>query len=836
MLSDHLENVLNIPVELRNLNQWCACRIGGEYSKAPLNPVTGRLASSTDPETWGTIDEAYEMATRYPDGAIGLVLTESDPFAIVDLDDKLEKPASPEEREVFHYVVENARSYVERSVSGRGYHILVTGCKDNYRVGNIEVYSSARFMILTGDLHPEHCWPSISNGGEVLQILRGLTGDRLSRRKGAASSFAYREDVRLDSDILDQLRADNPRAFEELFLSGSLTNYRDDHSQADMALIGHLLPLCSSREQLERIFHASALGQRDKAHQPLYMDLTIGESERTLTKRRKEELALAEALMQSNLGRLPAPVPPTPSAPLPELPAGPTVAPAVSLQVYDEDASEDSLDSEVEVIDVLPGTLVGAARPWEENLTGWSEELIPNGMRNLVEWYFSLCHIPIRQYCVANAIATIAAVAGRKYVTFFRNGGLNMNICLVGASASGKTESMGSTIEPALVDAFPGRTGIPEGQIIGEDLWVSTPGKYIYGSMPASGQGFMSILKPEKNIHQPAGVIIWDELAEELITPLGQKNPPPHVLGLRSRLMKLHGVSKNTGMLQGNARSNKDLSTGSFWSPAITLLAAAPTDTFWPAVEKIPHNDGFLSRILIFERLEKAPYMDPSCIKGFDPNPYIRDLLRNIDCGVERITIKTGKMPCGVDSDVLRSVYAFHAYITDETFRLKEDPRRSHLWARVFEHSIRLSCLAAIADNPHTPVVHMHHWKWGIAVVMHCKKTLESRMKQGLGENEFVKESLAMMVKLKRALTNGHKSWSEVSRKQCIISSRELSLMHMWPKDAKIRSDVKRQLLEDGVLSHISVDVLKKLPGHSKALKPAYQIDLGLLESLVPAS
>ncbi|WP_205452086.1 hypothetical protein, partial [Sphingobium estronivorans] len=110
----------NIPEEMQKRPQWCVC--GPEYDrnspKRPFNPLTRLPASSTDPDSWVTFEEAAQSGARH----IGFVLSADDPFFVVDLDTY--KSQVPENHELILGVIE---SYAERSQSGAGAHVVGMG-------------------------------------------------------------------------------------------------------------------------------------------------------------------------------------------------------------------------------------------------------------------------------------------------------------------------------------------------------------------------------------------------------------------------------------------------------------------------------------------------------------------------------------------------------------------------------------------------------------------------------------------------------------------------------------------------------------------------------------
>ncbi len=79
----------NIPGELKDMRQWVGWEYetrGGKLTKIPKDPKTGANASSTDPDTWASIQEALIAMEAYGFDGIGFVFSESDPFTGIDLD------------------------------------------------------------------------------------------------------------------------------------------------------------------------------------------------------------------------------------------------------------------------------------------------------------------------------------------------------------------------------------------------------------------------------------------------------------------------------------------------------------------------------------------------------------------------------------------------------------------------------------------------------------------------------------------------------------------------------------------------------------------------------
>jgi len=159
--------IQNTPQELRARPQWVLWRTedrNGKPTKVPFDAKSGREASSTNPATWTTFEQAVEAfgeSDRY-DGA-GFVFTKDDPFCGIDLDDCLD-----EDRNIAPWAQEILRlfpSYTEISPSGTGLKLFLRGRKPDYArcaakdidpagVGELELYDKARYFTVTGDLWP----------------------------------------------------------------------------------------------------------------------------------------------------------------------------------------------------------------------------------------------------------------------------------------------------------------------------------------------------------------------------------------------------------------------------------------------------------------------------------------------------------------------------------------------------------------------------------------------------------------------------------------------------------------------------------------------------------
>ncbi len=149
-----------IPPCLQKCPQWVAWKIidrDGKKSKAPINPITGSLASSTDPSDWGSFAKAIEACQADPKLAgVGFVFTADDPYCGVDLDNCIDPESGQLKRWAADFLAK-LDSYTETSPSGTGVKVFIKAnkpgrrCRKAYQDGEIEIYDRDRFFTVTGN-------------------------------------------------------------------------------------------------------------------------------------------------------------------------------------------------------------------------------------------------------------------------------------------------------------------------------------------------------------------------------------------------------------------------------------------------------------------------------------------------------------------------------------------------------------------------------------------------------------------------------------------------------------------------------------------------------------
>jgi putative DNA primase/helicase len=144
-----------IPEELRIRPQWVNwkyARKDEKWTKHPYDPVTRRMASSTDLMTWRPFEEVFRAYEAGNYGGVGFVFCSGDPYTGVDLDGCRDSQTGEIEPWASQ-IIEGLDSYAELSPSGAGVHVIVKGkAPTPVKRSRVEIYSIERFFTFTG--HP----------------------------------------------------------------------------------------------------------------------------------------------------------------------------------------------------------------------------------------------------------------------------------------------------------------------------------------------------------------------------------------------------------------------------------------------------------------------------------------------------------------------------------------------------------------------------------------------------------------------------------------------------------------------------------------------------------
>lgn len=303
-----------IPEELKQLKQWCGFRLqprGDKMTKIPVDANTGGLGKSNDETTWATFEVAYEAIEKFKLDGLGFYFKA--PYFGIDIDGvktDIERYLSGVEEEQENNIVaefvEMMGSYSEISVSGTGIHIIAkgelpTGAR---RKGNVEMYDSGRFFVMTGNRIGSYSQIVDDDYGRV----NYLHHKYLAKSEVSETYKPERKDTILqagatleEKQIIEiALKSRNGARFN-VFLNGGWEQFYDSPSEADMAFCNDLA-FWTNRDyaMMDNIFRGSSLMRKKwdrEQNGTTYGDATlrkaIDECNNTFVpKEREEEFSL----------------------------------------------------------------------------------------------------------------------------------------------------------------------------------------------------------------------------------------------------------------------------------------------------------------------------------------------------------------------------------------------------------------------------------------------------------------------------------------------------------------------------------------------------------------
>lgn len=420
-----------IPHELQALDQWV---IAGP-DKVPHNPRDGHRADVMDRATWGSFAEA--IARGWPH--VGFVLSPQDPYCIIDLDDPARTKGQPEldqaviakRVERYQRICQYFQTYIETSQSGQGLHIICRGSiPRGVRRDGVEIYSSGRYMICTGNVY--QAMPIVDCQPLLDDMFRSMDDTP------TAVDLVQVDGTMTDEEVFNMAQgAANADKFQLLWFGGWQEHY-PSQSEADFALLSMLAYYSKDNAQVTRMFRWSCLGERAKAHRDDYIP-------RMLAKMRAKE---------------------PPQIDLTQL-----------LNSNGQNTTNESLRPALPVLAQAPQspteTLEVVSQPVAAKVEHYKPPTLPPGfIGECASYLYSSAIRPVPEIALAASIALLAGVTGRAFN--ISGSGLSQYIILLARTGSGKEgaargiDSLFSAVRSRvpMVDDFAGPGAFASGQAL----------------------------------------------------------------------------------------------------------------------------------------------------------------------------------------------------------------------------------------------------------------------------------------------------------------------------------------------------------------------------------
>ena len=259
-------SVENIPDLLKQRPRWVVWRRetrDDKPTKVPYNAATLSHARVNDPSTWSDFKTAL---SRYYEGkcaGIGFVLSDEDDIIGIDLDH------TPDWQEEASRIIEKIDSYTELSPSGAGIRIFARAHlpkSARRKKGNVEIYSSGRFLTVTGrrvrGSGVEERQREVDDFIHAYMMPTPLSDERPPQAQNGAAAGAHFESLNGEfGGLLNAMfRARNGERVRSLWQGQWRELGYSSQSEADLALCNHLaFWVGGDCEKIDALFRCSAL-------------------------------------------------------------------------------------------------------------------------------------------------------------------------------------------------------------------------------------------------------------------------------------------------------------------------------------------------------------------------------------------------------------------------------------------------------------------------------------------------------------------------------------------------------------------------------------------------
>lgn len=679
-----------IPFEMRHYPQWIVWKfedVNNKKTKVPYN-IKGYRASVTNPQSWNSFDEVTQAVNNGFDG-IGFVLTKNDPYAFIDLDHTEDQEEFSKQQTIYTNFID---TYAELSPSGKGLHIIMKGrLPQGRRRGSVEIYSSQRFMTMTGNVYNSRHIENCQNKLDTLFNSLGKS-DKIIQLADEQQHYA-------DNELFEiAYNAENGQKFYDLY-NGHWQDYYSSQSEADHALINILSYFSRNQEQIARMFRASALGKRQKAMREDYVGKMIKRSFDNyippvdigaMAENVKNALADTEQNKAGNLNlqlMTLAEMFPTQIAPID--------APLPDLSKTNMSYSEYALDVDF--------------------------ENIPNGLiKELARFIYAQSPRPVKAISTMTALALMSGICGRSYN--ISGTGLNNYFVLLAPTGIGKegiSKGINKLINTILPQQPLAKTFVGLGELV-------------------SGISLLRYLSEETQ----CCLTVQGEFGMTMQRMTG-RNATPNMLQLRKIILDLYGKSGNGEIMRSTVYADKQKNISEIKAPSFTMLAESTPSTFFDALSDGLVDEGLISRFNIVECTAKRPPLNKHHNKVEVPKD-LKDYFLNLASNCLTLNATDQVIDIEMTTEAEQVFNDFDKFCDDEINNSPEESYRQ-LWNRGHLKSLKIASLFAIGVNIYKPVIDKEQALYAIQFVRESIQQMYNRysnLEIGVDSVSFEKRTL----------------------------------------------------------------------------------------------
>jgi hypothetical protein len=652
-----------------------------KWDKQPVSAHTGKTTDVTAPTSWSTFDLASAQfqthGAAHSLGGLGFVLGYDSGITGVDLDDVFTSTGGVLS-ELRYRIADALNSYTELSPSRTGLHVLTRATfAGGRRAEGVEVYGQGRFFTVTGE-------PFGSPRALALRQaeIDGLVSEiDAKRQQSAPAPLNWLAEPRMDDRAVYDMaaHAQNGAKFLDLW-EGRWQQHYASQSEADYALINILGFYSDAPTQIARMWHMTALAQRDKGRRQDYVSGMIARSQD-----RKPPLVA-----------------------IPTLPAVVSTSPVVQANtgpVYDSAPAFDAEDAEESAV--------------KNNDCFIARE----GMVKVIaDWFAAQSIYPMPELALVGALGLMAGIVGRQYQ--FQKQGLNLYMLFLAETGAGK-DALGtgmSRIFDAVCTTPP--DFIPTVNNLNGNGCPAA--RTFMGPSRLSGKGLLRKFEQSDSLSM---VSVLPEFSQT-ITSMAHKNANEGLRDFQHVLLEFYTKSAHGATYSGSMNADKAKDIAPLLSPAFTMLCEGTPGRFYKALNEDMVTDGLMARFIVIEREGYAEH-NPSFAQFAEVPVEIKDYITKLCLHVLQLK-QNGDVRIDVNMTPEAEAYSE---------RLREDYRKrgvssasevhKFLWLRAHQNLSRIAALVAVSCDPFRPVVTADQLHWANKIIYRQCMLIVGKFRRG---------------------------------------------------------------------------------------------------------
>lgn len=682
---------------LKARRQWVCWRYedrgGPKPTKVPYAPGTGFKASTSNPSTWGSYEQAVARAERGGFDGIGFCLAGDDDLTGVDLD-HCRDPDTGELSDLAQYVVDLAETYCEVTPSETGLRILVEGkiaaALKRDAVG-VEMYGRGRYLTITG-------WHLPGSPGEIrpaeatLAALREAVAAHDAETapapaNGATGPASFAPGPLPESDGGSPFfRAVNTAALGALdawvpAVFGSAARFHPGTGAfriSSRALGRDLEEDLSIAPNGIRDWGVGDMGDpRQGARTPIDLVIAFGFE--------RDPLAAARWLCQQ-MGKEPEAF---------GWEEGSVQGAAIAAALVN--ARQVVTNEHGEILDAATGEKLIPDEPAAYDIEMPAELAFPGGLvGEIADWICDSARRPNRALAIGAALTIVGTCAGR-HVAGPTGSGTHLYVVGLAPTGAGKDHAL-----QAIMTAL---ASVDAPHLIGPSQFISMP-------------AVINFL-----LRAPLSCCAMDEFGA-FLKRIGSRKASGFEGAISGLLRTAWGSSFKPMPTPEWAGRQAEL----IMAPAMSIYGVSTAEEFYGSMEGADTSNGMLNRMLVIETAgrpkDRAPRLNASKLPAV------------IDAGLRSILHRAGglvfaqlatsgaappvhSVPWGPGAEA-----AFVDMVEDIYRVCDRDSSAQAFYARSAETAVRLATILAVGRDPRDPVVTLADFTWAKGFVMWCSKNL----------------------------------------------------------------------------------------------------------------